>query len=371
MDDFTVYADTFDACLGNLARGIVLGHLVSGIGIKVDRVKIDIITSLPNPASVQEVRSFLGHAGFYRRFIKNFSKTALLLSKLLQKDMEFVFNKECIQAFKELKTILTSTPILQAPNWELPFKLMCDASNLTLRARDRVDQPAHVIAYASRTIDQAQINYTTTEKELLAIVFALDKFRSYLLGSKVIIFFDHAALKYLLKKPDVKPTLIRWMLLLREIDPKIRDKMGADNAVANHLSRIEREPDPMPIRDDFPDEQLLRMDTSTPWFADICNFIVVSLIPPEASRLYKEKINSDANNQVIRRCIPDSEISSILDFCHVAVGGGHHGSTRTAQKVLDCGFYWPTIFQDVHQFVSACEQCQRARTAMSHRHEMP
>ncbi|RDX61982.1 Retrovirus-related Pol polyprotein, partial [Mucuna pruriens] len=181
-------------------RDFVLGHLVSGRGIKVDKAKIDIITSLPNLAFVREVRSFLGNAGFDRCFIKNFSKTALPLSKLLQKDVEFIFNKECIQAFEELKTRLTSTPILQAPNWELPFELMCDATNSALRAilgqPDGVGRPAHVIAY---------INYTTTEKELLAIIFALNKFRSYLLGSKVIIFFDHAALKYLLKKPDAKP----------------------------------------------------------------------------------------------------------------------------------------------------------------------
>ncbi|RDX80565.1 hypothetical protein CR513_38874, partial [Mucuna pruriens] len=412
MDDFTVYADTFDACLRNLARvlkrcietdlvlnfekchfmvaeGIVLDHLVSSRGIEVDKAKIDIITSLPNLASVREVRSFLGHAGFYRRFIKNFSKIALPLSKLLQKDVEFVFNKECIQAFEELKTRLTSTPILQAPNWELPFELMCDTSNSALGAvlsqRDGVGGPAHVIVYAYRTMDQAQINYTTTKKELLAIVFALDKFRSYLLGSRVIVFSDHATLKYLLKKPDAKPRLIRWMLLLQEFDLEIRDKKGADIAVADHLNRIERELDPMPIRDDFPNEQLLRMDTSTPWFADICNFIVASQFPPEASRLYKEKIKSDAkyyiwddpylwkrgSDHVIRRCIPDSEISSVLHFCHAAAGGGHHGSTRTARKVLDCGFYWPTIFRDAHHFVSTCEQCQRAGMAMSRRHEMP
>ncbi|RDX68867.1 Retrovirus-related Pol polyprotein, partial [Mucuna pruriens] len=93
-------------------------------------------------------------------------------------------------------------PILQAPNWELPFELMCDASNLALGARDGVDQPAHLIAYASRTMDPAQINYTTIEKELLAIIFSFEKFCSYLLGSKVIIFSDHAALRYLLKKLD-------------------------------------------------------------------------------------------------------------------------------------------------------------------------
>ncbi|RDY10531.1 putative mitochondrial protein, partial [Mucuna pruriens] len=129
----------------------------------------------------------------------------------------------------------------------------------------------------------------------------------------------------------------------------------------------------MPIRDDFPDEQLLRMDTSTPWFADICNFI----FPPEASRLYKEKIKSDAKYYIwddpyVWKCGSDHIIrSSVLYFSHATAGGGHHGSTRTARKVLDCGFYWPTIFRDAHHFVSTCEQCQRAGTAMSRQHEMP
>ncbi|RDY08534.1 Retrovirus-related Pol polyprotein from transposon 17.6, partial [Mucuna pruriens] len=256
---------------------------------------------------------------------------------------------------------------------------MCDASNSALGAvlgrRDGVGQPAHVIAYASQTIDPAQINYTTTEKELLAIVFSLDKFRSYLLGSKVIIFSDHAALKYLLKNPDAKPRLIRWMLLLQELDLEIRDKKGADNVVADHLSRIECEPDPMPIQDDFPDEQLLHMDTSTPWFEDICNFIVASQFPPEASQLYKKKIKSDAkyyildelylwkrdSDHVICKCILDFKISSVFHFCHAAARGNHHGSTRTTQKLLDYAY----------QFISACEQCQRKGMAMSHRHEMP
>ncbi|RDY07765.1 Retrovirus-related Pol polyprotein from transposon 17.6, partial [Mucuna pruriens] len=135
MDDFTMYADTFEACLGNLSRvlkrcmetnlvlnydkchfmvtkGIVLGHLVSNKWIKVDKAKIDIFTSLPKPASVRDMRSFLEHAGFYRRFIRNFSKITLPLSKLLQKDVGFVFDEACVEFFEELKTRLTSTPIL-------------------------------------------------------------------------------------------------------------------------------------------------------------------------------------------------------------------------------------------------------------------
>ncbi|RDY02042.1 Retrovirus-related Pol polyprotein, partial [Mucuna pruriens] len=399
MDDFTVYADSFEACLNNLSRvlkrctntnlvlnfekchfmvteGIVLGHLVSNKGIEVDKAKINIITSLPNPASVWEVRSFLGHAGFYKRFIKDFSILALPMSKLLQKDVNFNFDQPCIEAFQELKNKLTSAPILQAPDWGLPFELMCDASNSALGAvlgqRAGVGQPVHVIAYASRTMDSAQQNYTTTEKELLAIVFALDKFRSYLLGSKIVVFSDHAALRYLLKKPDAKPRLIR-------------DKKGAENSVADHLSRIENESEPMPIRDEFPDEQLLHIKTATSWFADICNFMATSQYPLEASRPYKEKIRSDAkyyvwddpylwrfcSDKIIHRCIPDTEINSVLQFCHLAPGGGHYGSSRTARKVLDCGLYWPSIFRDAHQFVSTYERCQKAGMALNQRHEMP
>ncbi|RDX89086.1 Retrovirus-related Pol polyprotein, partial [Mucuna pruriens] len=304
-------------------------------------------------------------------------------STLLQKDVEFNFDQPCIEAFQELKRRLTSAPILQAPNWDLPFELMCDASNSALGAvlsqRVRVDQPTHVIAYASRTMDPAQQNYTTTKKELLAIVFALDKFHSYLLGSKIVVFSDHAALRYLLKKPDAKPRLIRWMLLLQEFNLEIRDKKGAENSVADHLSRIEGGSEQLPIRDEFPDEQLLHIKTATPWFADICNFVATSQFPPEASRTYKEKIRSDAkyyvwddpylwrlcSDKIIRRCIPNTEINSVLQFCHSTPGGGHYGSSRTARKVLDCGLYWPSIFKDAHQFVSTCTKCQKARMALN------
>ncbi|RDY04484.1 Retrovirus-related Pol polyprotein, partial [Mucuna pruriens] len=349
MDDFTVYADSFNACLENLSKvltrcidtnlvlnfekchfmvtkGIVLGHLVSNKGIEVDKAKVDIITSLPNPTSMREVCSFSGHVGFYRRFIKNFSKIVLPLSKLLKKD--------------ELKNRLTSTSILQAPNWELPFELMCDASNLALGAilgqRVGVGKPVHVIAYASRTMDPTQLNYITTEMELLAIVFVLDKFHSYLIGSKIVVFSDHVALRFLLKKPNAKPRLIR----------------------------IEREDDLMP----------------TPWFADICNFF-----PPKAFRLCRKRLQNDAKyyiwddpylwrlciDQVIRRCILDAEINSVLQFCHAALGGGHYGSTWMARKVLDCRFYWPTIFRDTYHFVSTYEKCQKAGMTISRRHERP
>ncbi|CAL9020520.1 unnamed protein product [Prunus brigantina] len=184
------------------------------------------------------------------------------MCRLLQKDVPFVFDDECEKAFDHLKELLTSAPIIVPPDWSLPFELMCDASDYALGAvlGQRKDKKPHVIYYASRTLNDAQLNYSTTEKELLAVVFALDKFRSYLLGTKVIIYSDHAALKYLLTKKEAKPRLIRWMLLLQEFDMEIRDKRGCENVVADHLSRLVHEEDPLPIPEAFPDEQLLTIE---------------------------------------------------------------------------------------------------------------
>ncbi|XP_019178326.1 PREDICTED: uncharacterized protein LOC109173541 [Ipomoea nil] len=281
---------TFQRCMG-----IILGHVVSSKGIEVDRAKVEVIKSLPYPASVLDVRSFLGHAGFYRRFMKDFSKISNPLCRLLQKDVAFEFDEACKDSFDTLKDMLTSAPIIQPSNWDLPFELMCDASNHVVGAvlGKKVGRASHVIYYASRTLDSAQSNYTTTEKELLAIVFALKKFRSYLLGTKVIVYSDDAALKYLLSKKEAKPRLIRWMLLLQEFNLEIRDKKGAENLVADHLSRIITSVKPSPLQDDFPDEHLFSVQKTIPWYADIVNYLVTRTLPVDLSKSQKDKIKSD------------------------------------------------------------------------------
>ncbi|RDY14396.1 Retrovirus-related Pol polyprotein from transposon 17.6, partial [Mucuna pruriens] len=225
---------------------------------------------------------------------------------------------------------------------------MCDASNSALGVvlGQRIGKQPHVIAYESRTMEPAQINYSTTKKELLAFVFALDKFLSYLLGSKIIVFSDYATLKFLLKKLDAKLRLIRWMLLLQEFDLEIKDKKGAENAAVDHLSRLERKVDPLPIRDEFLDEQILQLEHVTPWYVEICNFLVASMFPQGASKTNKEKLEWDAkyyiwddpylwrpcNDHVIRRCISDPEIQSVLHFCHLASGGDHYGSSLACRE---------------------------------------
>ena len=148
---------------------------------------------------------------------------------LLAKDAPFEFTDECLTVFHTLKKALISAPIIQPPDWLLPFEIMCDASDYSIGAvlGQTKDKKHHTIAYASKTLIGAQLNYATTEKELLAVVFAIDKFSSYLVGAKVIIYTDHAALKYLLTKKDAKPRLIRWILLLQEFDLEIKDKKGS------------------------------------------------------------------------------------------------------------------------------------------------
>ncbi|GKV37326.1 hypothetical protein SLEP1_g45366 [Rubroshorea leprosula] len=165
------------------------------------------------------------------------------------------------------KEKLINAPIMVAPDWNLPFELMCDASDSAVGAvlGQRKNKVFQTIYYASHTLSEAQLNYTTTEKELLAVVFAFDKFRSYLIANKIVVYTDHSALKYLLAKKDAKPRLIRWILLLQEFDLEIKDKKGIENSVADHLSRLKnpsQEVSACPIREEFPDEQLYTIETS-------------------------------------------------------------------------------------------------------------
>ena len=246
------------------------------------------------PKGINGIRSFLGHAGFYRRFIKDFSKIYRPLTNLLQKDVPFVFDDDCVEAFETLKKALISAPIVQPPNWNLPFEIMCDASDYVVGAilGQRVDKKLNVIHYASKTLDSAQRNYATTKKEFLAVVFACDKFRSYIVDSKVIIHSDHAAIKYLMENKDAKPRLIRCVFLLQEFDLHITDRKGAENPVDVNLSRLENViDDPLPIDDSFLDEQLAAINVShnTPSYADYANYIVAKYLPPSFTYQQKKK----------------------------------------------------------------------------------
>ncbi|KAJ0616051.1 putative nucleotidyltransferase, Ribonuclease H [Helianthus annuus] len=414
MDDFSIFGDSYDQCLDNLERmlsrceetnlalnwekchfmvteGIVLGHKISSEGMEVDRAKVDTISRLPPPSSVRAIRSFLGHAGFYRRFIKDFSKISRPLTKLLEKDAPFIFDKDCNQAFLTLKEMLVNAPIMIAPDWKFPFEIMCDASDFAVGAvlGQRKEKHFHPIYYASKTLNDAQENYTTTEKELLAVVFAFDKFRCYLVLSKTVVYTDHAAIRYLFKKQDAKPRLIRWILLLQEFDIEIKDKRGAENTAADRLSRLE---DPAleatrdeQINEKFPTESLEMVESrQEPWYADYANYLASSIVTKGWPHHQRNKFFADVKHyfwenpylfkmcadQLIRRCVHGGEARRILRHCHEGPYGGHHGAASTARKVFDSGFYWPTIYKDAQDLVKTCDACQRSGN-ISSKNEMP
>jgi hypothetical protein len=230
-------------------------------------------------------------------------------------------------------------------------------------------------------LTRPQLNYATTEKELLAVVFAIEKFRSYLVGAKVIVYTNHAALKYLLMKKDAKPRLIQWILLLQEFDLEIRDKKGVENLVASHLSRLQFEKSAeLPINDYMRDDILLKVSTTDPWYANIVNYNVADYILLGAD---KKKIIRDSRlhlwddpylywvcaDGLLWRCIPAFETWKILEHCHSSPFGGHYGNFRTNAKVWQNGFYWPTMYDDAKSFVRRYSGCQKhgnisARDAM-------
>ncbi|GJV87685.1 reverse transcriptase domain-containing protein [Tanacetum coccineum] len=331
MDDFSVFGDSFSSCLSHLDKmlqrcedtnlvlnwekchfmvkeGIVLGHKISKSGIEVDKSKVDVIAKLPHPNTVKGIRSFL-----------------------------------------------------VAPDWDLPFEIMCDASDFAVGA-------------------------------VLGQLYAFEKFWPYLVLSKSIVYTDHSALKYLLAKQDAKPRLLRWILLLQEFDVVIRDKKGAENLAADHLSRLENphqsELEKKEITETFPLETLgmvtFRGDNNAPWFADFANYHAGNFVIKGMSSQQKRKFFKDVKHyfwddpflfkicadQVIRRCVSGQEAFDILKACHSGPTGGHYGANYTAKKIFDSGFYWPTIYKDAHDYVTRCDICQR-QGKISQRDEMP
>ncbi|GJS98692.1 reverse transcriptase domain-containing protein [Tanacetum coccineum] len=249
------------------------------------------------------------------------------MTHLLEKETPFIFSKECIEAFETLKMKLTQTPILVTPDWDLPFEIICDASDFAVGA----------------VLGQR-------------ITYAFEKFRPYLVLSKSIVYTDHSALKYLLAKQDAKPRLLRWILLLQEFDVVIRDKKGAENLAADHLSRLENphqsELEKKEITETFPLETLgmvtFRGDDNAPWFADFANYHAGNFVIKGMSSQQKRKFFKDVKHyfwddpflfkicadQVIRRCVSGQEAFDILKACHSGPTGGHYGANYTAKKIF-------------------------------------
>jgi hypothetical protein len=242
----------------------------------------------------------------------------------------------------------------------------------------------HPIAFARRKLSSAERNYTTTEREGLAMVYALQKFRHYLLGSHFKMFTDHSTLKYLVNKPVLGGNICRWLLLFQEYDFEIIVKLGRLNAGPDHLSRLESGEEPVSLENYLPDAQLFSIQIVDDHFQDIIQFLITRTTPESYTTQQKKQLvvrTADftliagqlyklGSDEILCRYVLEHEQSRILEEAHAGVSGGHYAGKPTAQKVLTAGLWWLTVHKDAKEFCRTYDVCQRTGK-LSRRDEMP
>jgi len=348
-----------------------LGYTVSSEGLAVDNKKVEAITSWPKPVSVHDVMSFLGLANYYRRFVHNFAFISLPLTNLLHKDIKFQWTSQCDESFKILKNKLSNAPVLSIANPSIPFTVTTDASGFAIGAvlsqpteDSNIDRP---IAYESRKMTPAEMNYPTHEQELLAIIHALKIWRVYLQGNHFRIITDHASLRYLQTQPTLSRRQVRWMEFLQEYDFEIIYKPGKENVVADALSR----------RPDFHGNAITilgedlnfmakvkdgyRVDENFSMIYDnISKGIVMKGYFIEDNVLY----HSDKNTNNLRQlCVPTLPLQLIiLHEHHDSPTAGHLGFDKTLSSIQKMAF-WPKLRNSVEEYIKSCDVCQRSKSS--------
>jgi len=344
-----------------------LGYRVNEQGMCTDPEKIEPVLSFPAPANVKELRRFLGMAGWYRRFIPDFSTTVSPLTSLLKNKSTWVWGYEQNAAFDMLKQYLTTAPVLARPDFGLPFTLQTDASQTGLGAVLTQVQDGHerVIAYCSRTLSPAERNYTVTEKECLAVLFGIEKNRHYLEGYPFKVITDHASLRWLLNLKDPSGRLARWVLRLQPYNFEIEYRKGKLNTLADALSRS-------PVESALAIGELDVANTTQDdeWYSR--KFQRVQANPDghpdwkvEDGRLFyfrkdflKEELHDPSDDWKL--VVPWSLRRQVLQECHDRDQSGHLGIAKTHWRVARL-YYWPGMYQDIVRYIHQCDVCQRVK----------
>ncbi|KAD6795956.1 hypothetical protein E3N88_06852 [Mikania micrantha] len=373
----------FSKCDFWLDKVAFLGHVISAEGIMMDPSKVEAITKWPTPTSVTEIRSFLGLAGYYRRFVEGFSKIVLPLTQLLRKGVKYSWNDEREKSFQELKKRLVSAPILSLPSGTGGYQIYSDASKKGLGCV--LMQHGKVIAYASRQLKPYEVNYPTHDLELAAVIFALKIWRHYLYGDSCDIFTDHKSLKYIFTQKELNMRQRRWLELLKDYDANIQYHPGKANVVADALSRkssgmisslhLQQE-----IINDL--ERLnigIRVSNSDGYLA---KFQIESDLISRIKEAQKEdgelwaitenleigkqsEFRIDENGVIWcgkRLCVPDNVAlrESLLSEAHSSPFSIHPGSTKMYRDLRQ-HFWWNGMKEDVAKYVSHCLTCQQVK----------
>ena len=365
-----------------------LGHVISGKGISTDPNKIKSIEEWPVPKSVKDVQRFVGLCNYYRRFVENFANIAKPLHQLTKKNIKFEWTEKCNIAFLELKKRLTTAPILAYPNFEKPYIVECDASNVAIGAilsQKDDNNKLHPVAYYSRSLNNAEINYSITEKELLAIKEAFSTWRHLLLGAKhkITVYTDHRNLLYTLGGKVGNQRQHRWHLFFQEYNFELIYRQGRKNGKPDSLSR---RPDYLNKTFEEKPEYILDIKNvkEIPSFMTIENDLIDKIIeytkddetakdihlyfhPNNANQGYFYRPFRKMNKFKIKNnmiyygnliYIPEKLRLEILMKYHEKPAAGHLGIKRTLELITR-NFWWPKIHIDVAKFVRSCETCAR------------
>lgn len=330
-----------------------LGYLVDRYGLRTDPSKIDVILNFPTPKDAKDIKRFLGMCGWYRRFINNFAKIARPLSRLTSKKVKFEWTDEVNDSFNILKSALVSSPILKCPDFNECFYIHTDASSYAVGAVliqpfNGVDHP---IAYCSRTLNQPETNYSATERELLAVIYGLEQFRAYVEGRKCYIVTDHASLKWFQNLKNPTGRLNRWACRLSQFNFEIIHRKGKEHVIPDCLSRIHV-------------SSLNSATIQDPWYLDLYKKVSEkpTLFPNfkiENDKLFRYSKNKYRLTAQFdwKLVLPYEHRNEVLNKCHDDPTAGHFGVGKTHSKIADI-YYWPTLFQDVKEYVDSCEICK-------------
>lgn len=344
-----------------------LGYLINEQGINVNPEKVSAIVNYPAPTSVKEVRRLMGMVTWYSRFIPNFATKATPITELLKKNVKkFLWTPDAESAFNELKTALVSAPVLATPDFSKPFTIQADASDKGVGAvLVQGEAPfENVIYYMSQKLSAAQTKYTTTEKECLAVILAIEKFRAYIEGVHFTVISDHASLQWLMNLKDPTGRLARWALRLQTYDYKIIHRKGSLMAVADALSRSVETVDI--VSDDFTGDQ---------WYNDLRDRIRTFPTETPGFKLVGELIYKYVNRKSPsafqwKLVLPKPLRKKVLYDCHDSPLSSHGGAKKTLARVQS-RYFWPAVAKEVKQYVRQCEICQTTKgTNITLRSEM-
>lgn len=333
-----------------------LGYVIDNSGLHVDPEKVQAIVNFPRPTKVKGVRQFLGMASWYRRFIKDFAALVAPLNALLKKNVKWTWSAEAEQSFCSLKQCLVCAPVLSCPHFDKPFILQTDASEHGIGCvlSQDLDDGEHVIAYGSRSLSRTERNYSVTEKECLAVLWAVERYRPYLEGSQFKVITDHHSLLWLHNLRDPIGRLARWAVRLQQYDFTVQHRKGSAHVVPDALSRAVENLDLLEVMTPIQDQWYLgmgdRIRTDPQAFP---NWRM------EGSRLFKlcvdrHKIPHDENNWKL--VLPQEMRQEAIIESHDELAAGHRGIFKTLAKVSML-YYWPRMKRDVCRYVSGCHTC--------------